>query len=99
MINRTDKIDTQIYHLVKKRLRQPSEYQPAFLLAGQLLVSNFQKGGVKESGLKEFLPLIFAWGLTMFLVRKDFVKENMVFVCLGRELVEFFSAWGKRKNR
>ena len=33
-------------------------------------------------GLKEFLPQIFAWGgggVTMFLVKQDLVKENMLF--------------------
>ena len=36
-----------------------------------LIKSYFEKG---ESEKNEFLPQIFAWGLTMFLVKKDFVK-------------------------
>ena len=56
---------------------------PSFLLWGQPLVPNFEKGGSEKKyerlggvggggGLKESLPQIFARGdLTIFLVKKD----------------------------
>ena len=31
-------------------------------------------GGRGGGGLEEFLPQSFVWGVTMFLVKKDFVK-------------------------
>ena len=52
-------------------------------LGGQSSVPNFEKGGPEKKclgGLKESLSQTFAQegGLTMFLVKKDFVKLNMV---------------------
>ena len=85
---------------MKKKLRQPSEYQPPFLLAGQLLVSNFQKGGIKESGLKEFLPLIFAWGLRAYYVpcQKRLPKRKYGLCLPGERTCWVFQCLGEKKK-
>ena len=60
-----------------------AQYQPPFLLGGTTFCHKFlkRKGSEKNrcvEGLKESLPQIFAWeGLTMFIVKKYFVKWNM----------------------
>ena len=52
---------------------------------GTTFKNKFWKGGSEKrewlgEGLKEFLPQIFAWGVIMSLVKKDFVKEKKDFV-------------------
>ena len=57
-----------------------------FVGGGQPLVLKFEKDGNQKKmsaweNLKEFFPQMFVWRgeLTVFLVKKDFVKKNMVF--------------------
>ena len=60
-----------------------AQYQPPFLLGGDNLLSQIlkRKGSEKNrcvESLKESLPQMFSWeGLTMFIVKKYFVKWNM----------------------
>ena len=59
-----------------------AQYHPPFLLGGQLSVPDFEKGDQKKNESVEGLGLVLKsschrylpGGLTMFLVKKDFVK-------------------------